>query len=129
MHDRKNKKTVRASVASNGAQSNGASAVFFGPPKISANGERITFDSQATNLVAGDTNANLDVFLHNRANQTTRRVSVRFDGAQGDAGAFSSDMASSGRFVSFLSNSTNLGRRRHQRVLRRLRKGTPELGK
>ena len=62
----------------------------------------------ATKLVAGDTNVGIDVFLHNRSNQTTRRMSVRVDGTEGNASAILGDLASSGRFVSFLSNSTNL---------------------
>lgn len=69
---------------------------------------RIAFDSAASNLVAGDTNANLDVFLHDRSNQTTRRIRVRFDGTQGDQAAVLGDLSSSGKFVSFLSSSTNL---------------------
>jgi hypothetical protein len=104
----KTKKTRRVSLSSAGTKTNNHSGVFFGPSQISANGKRIVFDSQATNLVAGDSNAAVDVFLHDRSNQTTRRVSLRFDGTQGNGTAFVSDMASSGRFVSFLSNSTNL---------------------
>lgn len=103
----KTNKTRMVSVSSAGVQGNSASGIFS-VPKISADGTRIAFDSQATNLVAGDTNGGLDVFLHNRSNQTTRRVSVRFDGTQGDNAAVVGDMASTGRFVSFLSNSTNL---------------------
>jgi hypothetical protein len=104
----KTKKTRRVSVSSAGAQALGDSEVTLGPPQISANGERIAFDSRATNLVAGDTNGTYDVFLHKRSNRTTRRVSVRFDGTQGPAPSLVGDMTSSGRFVSFLSNSTNL---------------------
>jgi hypothetical protein len=134
VHDRKSKKTVRASIASNGTnaawdvflhnigtrktrrvsvssagiQSNGNSSVTFGPPRLSADGKRIAFDSVATNLVAGDTNGAQDAFLHNRANQTTRRASVRFDGTQADNQSFVTDISSGGRFVTFLSNATNL---------------------
>jgi archaellum component FlaF (FlaF/FlaG flagellin family) len=103
----KTKTTRIVSVSSAGIQGNAASGINS-IPKISADGKRITFDSQATNLIAGDTNVNLDVFMHNRANQTTRRLSVRFDGTQGNAAAIVGDMANTGRFVSFLSNSTNL---------------------
>ena len=100
-------KTRRVSLSSAGAQGDGHSGIFS-IPRISADGTRIAFDSLATNLVAGDTNANLDVFLHNRSNQTTRRISVRFDGTEGNAAALVGDLASSGRFVSFFSSSTNL---------------------
>jgi hypothetical protein len=108
LHDLGTRKTRRVSVSSAGAQGNNTSGLFVGPPKLSADGKRIAFDSSATNLVAGDTNAVSDVFLHNRANQTTRRVSVRFDGTQANNQSFVADISSGGRFATFLSNATNL---------------------
>jgi Tol biopolymer transport system component len=107
VHNIRSQKTRRVSVGNAGGEGNGSSG-FFGPPKISAEGKRIAFDSQASNLVAGDTNGNVDVFLHDRANRTTRRVSVQFDGTQGNGAAFVGNLASGGRFISFRSSSTNL---------------------
>ena len=52
--------TVRASVASNGTQADNGS--YF--PFISADGQYIVFQAYATNLVAGDTNSNADIFIH-----------------------------------------------------------------
>jgi len=46
-------------VRFDGSQSNGAS-IFA---DITSDGKFIVFGSQATNLVAGDTNAALDIFL------------------------------------------------------------------
>jgi Tol biopolymer transport system component len=108
VHNVKTDKTRRVSLSSAGSEGNGHSGFLFGPPKISADGERIAFDSAATNLVGGDSNGLIDVFLHNRANQTTRRMSVRFDGTQSNGQAFMGDVSSNGKFVSFLSNATNL---------------------
>jgi hypothetical protein len=108
VHNIKRDKTRRVSLSSAGVESNNNSGVLFAPPKISANGERIAFDSVATNLVAGDSNGVIDAFLHDRVNQTTRRVSVRFDGTQSNGQAFMGDVSSNGKFVSFLSNATNL---------------------
>jgi tricorn protease-like protein len=108
VHNIKTDKTRRVSVNSAGTEGNGNSGLIFGPPKISPDGERIAFDSQATNLVGGDSNGAIDVFLHNRANQTTRRVSVRFDGTQSNGQSLMGDISSNGKFVSFLSNATNL---------------------
>jgi len=108
VHNINTDKTRRVSVSSAGAEGNGNSGLLFGPPKISANGERIAFDSAATTLFAGDSNGVIDVFLHDRANQTTRRVSVRFDGAQSNGQALMGDIASSGKFVSFFSIASNL---------------------
>lgn len=108
VHNITTDKTRRVSVSSAGAEGNGNSGQLFAPPKISANGERIAFDSLATTLVAGDGNGVVDVFLHNRKNQTTRRVSVRFDGTQSNGQALMGDISSNGKFVSFLSIATNL---------------------
>jgi hypothetical protein len=108
VHNVKTDKTRRVSLSSAGSEGNGHSGFLFGPPKISADGERIAFDSAATNLVGGDSNGLIDVFLHNRANQTTRRMSVRFDGTQSNGQSLMGDISSNGRFVSLLSNATNL---------------------
>lgn len=64
--------TIRVSVASNGDQSNGASMM----PKISADGQAIVFLSTADNLVAGDTNGIVDVFVHELTTGDTIGVSL-----------------------------------------------------
>ena len=53
---------ARVSVSSAGVEANGPS----GPPSISGNGRFVVFASAATNLVAGDTNALVDIFLRDR---------------------------------------------------------------
>jgi Tol biopolymer transport system component len=55
-------KTARVSVATKGDQGDSAS----GSPAISANGKVVVFQSAATNLVSGDTNAKADIFLRDR---------------------------------------------------------------
>jgi CSLREA domain-containing protein len=52
MHDRVSGKTVRVSLGDNGAQGNGHS----GSPAVNASGRYVAFDSDASNLVPGDTN-------------------------------------------------------------------------
>jgi len=44
-------------------------------PAISADGRLVAFESWASNLVAGDTNGKLDVFVRDRATGTTTLVS------------------------------------------------------
>jgi len=63
VHDRELGTTERVSVSSSGAQATGAS---FGSldPSISAHGRFVAFFSDATDLVPGDTNGKLDVFVH-----------------------------------------------------------------
>lgn len=81
-----------------------------GDAEISANGRYIVYTSDASNLVAGDTNNNPDVFLHDRTTHITSRVSLANDGAQaslgGDSPAIS--VSATGNFVAFRSISNNL---------------------
>ncbi len=102
VHDRQTDTTELVSVASNGAQGNGSSF----ESSISADGRLVAFDSQASNLVAGDTNAQIDVFVHDRTTGSTERVSVSSDGAQGNGSEPS--ISTDGRFVAFGSAATNL---------------------
>ena len=62
VHDRLNGDTELVSVSSDGTQADSASWV----PSISADGRYVTFTSWASNLVAGDTNGESDIFKHDR---------------------------------------------------------------
>jgi Tol biopolymer transport system component len=104
VHDRVTGETIRASIDSSGAESNDGS----GPAVISADGQRVAFASRASNLVPGDTNGVMDIFVHDLQSGATTRVSVSSGGAE--ANGFSSDPAISGngRYVAFASHSNNL---------------------
>src|SRR5262249_52570969 len=69
----------RASVDSSGSEANGSSIA----PVLSFDGRWVAFTSEATNLVAGDENGSIDVFVHDRVTGTTERVSVDSTGAEG----------------------------------------------
>src|SRR6185295_18074399 len=73
--------TVRVSVDSSGNQSNGDSGTAW----ASANGRYVLFDSNATNLVSGDTNGASDVFLKDLQTGSVTRVSTDSSGTQGNA--------------------------------------------
>jgi Tol biopolymer transport system component len=62
LRDRTTGTTSRVSVAGDGTQ---ADAISF-EPEVSADGRYVAFDSGASNLVPGDTNGALDVFLRDR---------------------------------------------------------------
>ena len=70
----------RVSLAADGTQSNGYSAY----PSISADGRYVAFNSTASNLVPGDTNAQQDVFVYDRQTDSIQRVSLAADGTQGN---------------------------------------------
>ncbi len=96
--------TERISVSSTGAQSNHNSY----NPMLSADGQYVAFYSEATNLVAGDTNASWDIFLRDRVLGTTERVSVTSDGTQANATSMTPALSDDGRYIAFSSLATNL---------------------
>jgi Tol biopolymer transport system component len=104
VHDRHTGATRRVSTSSNGGQGNGDS---FGPV-ISGDGRWIAFVSAANNLVDGDTNHLVDVFLHDRENGTTSCVSVGPNGVQGNLESRDPAIAGDGRWLAFSSIATNL---------------------
>jgi VCBS repeat-containing protein len=104
VYDRQLDTTERVSVSSDGTQGNNYS--YY--PSISGNGRYVTFGSNASNLVPGDTNNSSDVFVYDRQLDTTERVSVSSDGTQGDSDFFDSSISGDGRYVTFASNASNL---------------------
>ena len=96
--------TTRMSVAGGGAQADGRSFV----PAISADGRFATFYSDASNLVAGDTNSARDVFVRDRQTGETTRLSVDSAGAEANDDSFEPAVSADGRFVAFSSSATNL---------------------
>src|SRR5437660_1328853 len=109
VHDRQTGATERVSVASGGGtQGNRNSGGFFAFPALSADGRLVAFQSDATNLVARDTNGATDVFVHDRQTGTTERVSVASGGSQGNGFSAGPVLSADGRFVAFHSTATNL---------------------
>ena len=74
--------TTKISVATGGAPGQGDVVGY--KPAVSADGRVVAFASYAANLVAGDTNGTIDVFVHDRQSGVTTRVSVASDGTQGN---------------------------------------------
>lgn len=95
--------TLRVSVDSQGVEGNDSCY----NPAISADGRFVAFDGLASNLVAGDTNGAVDVFVRDLQAGTTARVSVD---SQGDetAGASVNSLSADGRFVVLQSTAGNL---------------------
>jgi Tol biopolymer transport system component len=81
---------------------------------ISAQGRFVLFSSDATNLVAGDTNERSDAFVRDRLTGRTSRVSVSSSGAQAAAssdpfgGSHAGGISANGRYVVFRSDAANL---------------------
>ncbi len=78
-------------------------------PKISSDGNVVSFVSTATNLTAGDTNGQQDIFARNRAFGTTVRVSEPSAGGNATGGPSDKQFISNdGRYITFESAATNL---------------------
>ena len=104
VRDRQTGTTERVSVSSLGVQGNFDS---YGPA-ISADGRYVAFESEATNLVPGDTNGLTDAFVRDRLTGVTERVSVSSLGTQGDDSTYDLSISADGRYVAFHSFATNL---------------------
>jgi len=75
---------------------------------ISADGRYVVFESDASNLVAGDTNDEYDIFVRDLRSRITERLSVSASGAQADEESFEPTISADGRYVAFGSFAHNL---------------------
>lgn len=105
-YDRVTGTTTRVSLNSSGTQGNAVSD----QPSISRDGRYVAFRSFANNLVTGDTNTVSDIFVRDMVTGTTVRVSVDSLGAEADGPSYTPMISpsTSGRFVVFASDATNL---------------------
>jgi len=104
VHDRQTGSTQRVSVTSDGTQGDGGSR----GSSISADGRYVAFASWASNLVSGDTNGYVDIFMHDWMTGSTQRVSLSSDGSQGNNESWSPSISADGRYVAFASWASNL---------------------
>jgi Tol biopolymer transport system component len=102
VRDRKNGRTIRVNVASDGTEANGQSFA----PNISANGRFAAFVSFASNLVPGA--SGIHVYVHDLKTRTTEVADVNGDEVIGNGYAFSPAISEDGRFVAFESTASNL---------------------
>ena len=116
VHDRATGRTSRVSVGRGGRQANHVAVDWPVPegPAMSEDGRFIAFESNASNLVADDTNGLWDVFVHDRENGKTTRVNVDDAGRETVSGPDPSarghhvSLSDDGRYVAFHSNVPNL---------------------
>ncbi|MHB8995655.1 MAG: Ig-like domain-containing protein [Armatimonadota bacterium] len=104
VHDLQSGTTTRASVASNGSQSNDSSF----DPALSSDGRYVSFMSYASNLVAEDTEGQADIFVRDCVEGTTVRASLSSAGAEANSTSRFATISANGRFVTFSSYASNL---------------------
>ena len=94
----------RLSVGPGGASSNDESYA----PSVSADGRYVAFYSLASNLVAGDTNGQGDVFVHDLQMGTIELISLATQGTRGNRISARPRISADGRYVAFESYASNL---------------------
>jgi Tol biopolymer transport system component len=106
VRDLRTGKTERVSVHTNGTEAANGHSSF---PSISADGRYVAFESAAINLVGGDSNGLIDIFVHDRQSRVTVRVNVSTERYQAFGGqSYYPSISADGRYVAFVSDATNL---------------------
>jgi Tol biopolymer transport system component len=103
VRDRSAGTTERVSVPASGGFANGASAF----PDLSDDGRYVAFES-AAQLVPEDIDALVDIYVRDRVEGTTERMSVASGGEAPNNGSFAASISGDGRYVVFASLATNL---------------------
>lgn len=104
LRDRQQGTTVRISLSSLGIEGNSDST----RPRISGDGRFIVYESFSSNLVPNDTNNSYDIFLFDRVNSITKRVSVQLGGLQANSNSYRPCLTTNGRYIAFESFATDL---------------------
>ncbi|GIU84055.1 MAG: hypothetical protein KatS3mg008_0830 [Acidimicrobiales bacterium] len=96
--------TRLVSVDGSGGPANGSSF----KPSVSADGRFVAFESLASDLVPGDTNGAVDVFVRDLVSGVTRLASVDGSGGPADSHSSAPSISADGRFVAFHSLGSDL---------------------
>ena len=70
-------------------------------PSISSDGRYVAFSSETSNLVVDDTNGTTDIFIRDRLEETTVRVSKTLSGAQLTYNSYQPALSGNGEFVAY----------------------------
>ncbi|TDB70388.1 hypothetical protein E1182_27440 [Micromonospora sp. KC721] len=104
VRDRRTGTTSRVSQSTVGVVGDSSS---YGQ-SLSPDGRYVSFTSDATNLVPGDTNGDSDGFVHDRRTGSTSRVTLTNGGTEADARSYAPAISADARFVAFVSEATNV---------------------
>lgn len=96
---------TRISVGPGGVQANGPSYAGAAPT-FSGDGRFFVFESNASNLVPGDTNGKADVFVLDRQTGSISRVSTSSSGGQLGGQSFDGTISADGRYLAFATSDS-----------------------
>jgi len=102
VRDRQNGTTALVSLGTTGFSGDGPS--FRG--SFSSDGRYLAFASLAADLVVGDSNGKMDVFVRDLLNGTTERVSLDSLGGEANQDCDEPALSADGRFVAFSSRAS-----------------------
>ena len=105
LRDRSSNTTVLVSANYGGTGGGNGSSVLGA---LSTNAQYVLFESDASDLVPGDTNGASDIFVRDLVSGTTRLVSMAADGGCANGTSLDAAMTPDGRFVAFVSTASNL---------------------
>lgn len=104
----KNLQTGSITRISENALGVGGDGDSYGGVAFSTDGRYAVFNSDATNLIEGDTNGVSDIFMKDMQTGTIARLSTAADGTQGNGESISASVSADGRYVAFMSYASNL---------------------
>jgi Tol biopolymer transport system component len=96
---------LRCSTKTGGGQATGGGSSYAA---ISPDGRYVCFESDATDLVPGDTNTTRDIFRKDLQTGDTVRCSTDAAGNGTNAACYDASLSADGRYVAFSSAATNL---------------------
>ncbi|HXR05241.1 MAG TPA: hypothetical protein VN836_11090 [Verrucomicrobiae bacterium] len=105
LRDRLTDTTMLVSANLNGTGGGNGNSMFG---SASTNGQYVVFQSDASDLVPGDTNGVSDIFVRDLVAGTTTLVSVATNGGLANGASTDPVMTPDGRYVAFVSAATNL---------------------
>lgn len=104
LRDLRSHSTTRVSFSYTGGEADGPST----SPSISGLGQRVAFESTASNLVVDDNNGLGDVFVHDSSSSTNILLSMPISGAAANGPSSDPVISDDGEYVAFASAATNL---------------------
>ena len=105
IHDRTDGTTSRVNLTNDGSQASTGHDGWF---DLSSDGRYLVFSSPNSNLVANDSNGQIDIFVRDLVMNTTERVNIADDGSQTNSLSDYPGISANGRYVSFISMASNL---------------------
>ena len=105
LRDRSTKTTTLVSVNANGAGGGNDNSLYA---QVSSNGQYVAFQSDATDLVDGDTNGVSDIFVRDVLNGTNILVSVSTNGVPANGASTEPAITPDGRYVVFVSAASDM---------------------